>query len=410
MRITTSCARVGLAVYTVITGLFTFGIVFGFPSLELILKREGIYFELCNASLVTREEGCDAQSIQINLLYTISLVSMFLSSFINGILIDILGKRVVFLYNSFLFAFGLIIFAVSDSVNFVGLIPGLICISWAAVSIYICVLKFQAFYEKPDIVLALWNNTLNSSSGAILLLNFLSSNYGFTKFAMYLGYVIVPVSFIIFAIFFWPLREKTEEKKPKKDYSLIIKNYLKIVEENITSPKFLWYMLYFALGSFLINPYFGELSARLRFLNATESQVTELMNIFNIIIVLPFLISPLIGYLITTMGNVKIHFIVLFISCSFLILRFIPILESQIITFIFFAIFRGFFFSSCVGYLFYEFGAANFGLLYGISFIVLHQVYLPWCPELCPCFTMRCILLFLQLSTINGYTMISLWD
>jgi MFS family permease len=79
-------ALVGLSCVEVLTAT---GIMFGWSSLTLALRREGIYDELCDVG----ESGCKEQVLRLSMVYTAGAVAIPLSGLVWGPLLDARGAK-----------------------------------------------------------------------------------------------------------------------------------------------------------------------------------------------------------------------------------------------------------------------------------------------------------------------------
>ena len=81
-----------------VNSLLTSGIIFGWPSLVILLKKEGIYREGCGSSIVTNAttavDICADQEVKLNLIFTVGFFGLIGSRLALGILLDRCGKTV----------------------------------------------------------------------------------------------------------------------------------------------------------------------------------------------------------------------------------------------------------------------------------------------------------------------------
>ena len=73
------------------------GVVFGFPALQLMLKQEGQFAELCDfpkdASPQTIADGCSEQTLKLSLMFTVASFLVNGISLPSGIFLDRWGVR-----------------------------------------------------------------------------------------------------------------------------------------------------------------------------------------------------------------------------------------------------------------------------------------------------------------------------
>ena len=73
--------------------LFTSGIIFGWPSLVLLLKSEGVYREGCSQVANSSSTGvCAAQEVKLNLIFTVGFFGLIGSRLVLGIILDQCGE------------------------------------------------------------------------------------------------------------------------------------------------------------------------------------------------------------------------------------------------------------------------------------------------------------------------------
>jgi len=92
------------------------GITFGWSALSLALRRDRVYFELCEDPSDKGE--CDAVELQLGLIYSAGAISLPAGITIFGFVMDRYGSVVVRLIGCFLLVVGSVLFALCNSVTF----------------------------------------------------------------------------------------------------------------------------------------------------------------------------------------------------------------------------------------------------------------------------------------------------
>lgn len=88
------------------------GVMFGFGSLELALRRDGVYAELCAEP---DSGGCEAQALRLSLVYTVGAAAVPGAMMVWGPAIDLYGARRTRVLSALVVALGAAAFAASDS-------------------------------------------------------------------------------------------------------------------------------------------------------------------------------------------------------------------------------------------------------------------------------------------------------
>jgi len=76
-------AACGLFAFTIWQSFFTTGIVYGWPALLLVLKKEGVYANKCGSD-VDPEVECNARSVALNLVFTLGAMTNILGGVCAG--------------------------------------------------------------------------------------------------------------------------------------------------------------------------------------------------------------------------------------------------------------------------------------------------------------------------------------
>jgi len=133
--------------------------------------------------------------------------------------------------------------------------------------------------------------------------------------------------------------------------------------EQVRSPEYLLYALYFSICMIRFNTFIANLVPVLD-LKGQNNQ--EYAKIFSTILPLGSLVVFIAGFIIDKKGPVNAFYILSTLALLVSIIELIPILEIQPIAFISFAAFRAFQFAAMSSYLALVFGFKNLGALIGL--------------------------------------------
>lgn len=253
---------------------------------------------------------------------------------------------------------------------------------------FVGLIPLSDFYRPyTGTVLSIINCAFDSSTLVFILYYKL---YQITKFQSYYFFMvlnIIPVIGIIGTLF-WPRNYEetqplnTEIQEEIKEISEIHENVDIKEEQNFVTPKqpepqfedwkvqaksilYIGFIIVWCIHELWINVYIGSIETRVSFLSGDNKDLY--IEIFGWILPSTIIVSPLIGYSIDKIGNYSTFLVIQIISTIFSITLLINVIWVQIISFILFALYRGYFFSWCFQFLITEFGVTNFGKLFAIA-------------------------------------------
>ncbi|KAK3265064.1 hypothetical protein CYMTET_26227 [Cymbomonas tetramitiformis] len=199
-------------VVTLLETLTATGVIFGFSSLGIILRREGVYAEYCdepvsNASDVSEAQEkpeCEEQSIRLNLIYSVgSAILPFAITFVGPVL-DVLGPYRTHLGGCVAFAGGSILLGFSNSHSFDAFIPAVVILSFGAGAIFLS--QFQIADHFPvqyGFIHSLINSAFDSSTVVFLVFNVIHRQ-GISRYSLFMGYALVIVGYGLLRLVVWP--------------------------------------------------------------------------------------------------------------------------------------------------------------------------------------------------------------
>lgn len=117
--------RWALVMLSCVEVLTATGVMFGWSSLSIALRREGTYAELCDDD----RSGCDAQALRLNAVYTAGAFCVPLGGMIWGPLMDVKGAKWTRAVGMCVFSAGCLLFAFADSKTFDAYVPAACLVS-----------------------------------------------------------------------------------------------------------------------------------------------------------------------------------------------------------------------------------------------------------------------------------------
>ncbi len=373
------------------------GIVFGFPGLVLILRREGIFADVCSCGVF-----CAGQQEKLSMISTMGFGAAIGSRLFAGIFLDRFGPKITSVCSGVLSTVGLLLIATAkDSSELTNRITG----SWIVLAVGGSAMHLTSFHitNLQASVVEKRKASLYVSAGfgaGSLILPILQviNQYGNVRFqtiCVYYsclsilltlnGFLVQPwrawnsigssceKSWNILDPSWWPCGDEatlTASKKPSDTKFPTLK-------EALTSFTFWGECYWFSCQLFLLTYYLSTINQILFSLGdaKVEQDVDSLLNnmftrasiFFN---GLGFLWSPIVGYLMKTKTIYFRVYLEIAMSLVMSILLTLPIIEVQVIVFLLQALVRLQVFSNHFAYIAERFGFRHFGLLNGISSLI----------------------------------------
>lgn len=131
--------------------IFATGLLFGWPALLAMLRREGYYGELCSARSL--EEGnCVARTLAYGFAFSVGTAFFFGSSLVAGPALDKFGPRSLNVSAAVLVTLGLVLLAVADSGTFDSLPAACACIGLGGASMHLTFFHTAGLFPRPPAV------------------------------------------------------------------------------------------------------------------------------------------------------------------------------------------------------------------------------------------------------------------
>ena len=123
------------------------GLLFGWPALVPLLRRDGQYCEQCSDPC-SESKSCTEQSVQFNLIFTVSQAVFTCGTVVAGLMLDKCGPRITCTAGLLAVASGCAIVAVSESDSLNLFLPGFICLSLGAPAIHLSCFHISNLYPE----------------------------------------------------------------------------------------------------------------------------------------------------------------------------------------------------------------------------------------------------------------------
>ncbi|XP_055486469.1 equilibrative nucleobase transporter 1-like [Leucoraja erinacea] len=210
-----SCERVRRYL-TFVTGIIECigfaGLLFGWPSLVFVLKKEEYFADLCLSLHNTSDSGarnatdCDLQDERFALIFTISTFVMPVATVGNGFLLDYFGTVVTHLLAIFIYTTGTLLIAFSATASPMLLFPALSFVGVGGVILLVTNIQVgNLFWSKRSTVITLFNGAFDSSAVVVLVVK-LVYEAGFSLMSIFLFISCLSFIHVLRTIFLFPRR------------------------------------------------------------------------------------------------------------------------------------------------------------------------------------------------------------
>ncbi|GKU18920.1 unnamed protein product [Fusarium langsethiae] len=197
--------------------LFAAGIVFGYAAIKPVLKLEGAYSDICDATIhqrptshvgaVSDDPHNTCVEIRLNLMFTVAAVGTNVAALPVGAILDNYGPRVCGLLGCVFLTTGTLLMAYDQSLPFDGLLPGYLFLALGGPFTYISSFQLSnAFPRHSGLILALLTGAFDSSSALFLVYRLIynATEGAFTLHRFFLFYLVVPILIFISQILIMP--------------------------------------------------------------------------------------------------------------------------------------------------------------------------------------------------------------
>eukprot|EP00753_Platysulcus_tardus_P013860 PLAT3881.2.p1 GENE.PLAT3881.2~~PLAT3881.2.p1 ORF type:complete len:512 (-),score=214.14 PLAT3881.2:130-1665(-) len=399
--------RWGLIVISVFVVQFQCsGVILGWPNLELVLQREGLFSSDCGKHAAANAT-CPARSASFEGVSNTAFLALNLGNSIMGALLDLIGARNTAVLGSVgnagaYFLLSYLNAKASDGGRYQ---LALSILAAAGFGPYLASFKWAVYMKYRSLYASIIASLFNSSALNFLVLYKLNLYDGVTRQQFFFWYAIACLAAIVFCFLFFPddvgdgtervripLRRfllrccggKAEESvtQPKRqqksqdgraiswggDSEPMADELIKLgppwyVEAR--DPRFLYLLYWYAANNLMTNYTGSTIANQLQLLGDNGEYTAQFSLIANVV----FVIFPLIGVLMEKTG-----FALAFLICQLLGIAtllswlYLP-LHLMPLGFSFYALYQGFLFPGFFAYLAVDFSMKNYGRLMAVATI-----------------------------------------
>ena len=394
----------------VLTNFFFCGCIFGYASLQLLLREDGVFAKLCPG---LEEGGCPEQLSAFLLVYTLGSSCQVFSSFPVGFMVDALGPVSCTGVGGSLVVAGLLLFGLADPDSLAAFSMASILLSVGGTVLFITsfLLGFIVSPRRTPLLMTLINCAFDGST-CIFLFFYLVIHYSqsekITRRSVFIGFALIGVVVIASLMYLWAVagapilaRRKLEtcsrqqqhqqqqaleldcvvviESETRTSYAAVDKE-ADVARENHTDfHKLRWYeqlysrrfvclALFGSTHLFRANALMGIIHDKLTALG--DARTGFLVNtLYSAILPLGGLFAPVIDWIIYNNSFTTTMNICTALGSVYGGLVLVPFLLPQIAMAIVFTLFRALFYA-CVGtYSVQLFGPVNAGRTYGTVWV-----------------------------------------
>ena len=217
--------------------VFFSGLIFGWSSINYVLKKEGYFSYLCddsvntsnalsNLSSVTQQESslnsstltkCNTQDESLSLVFTISSFLLSVFTLPNGFIYDKFGTWVARIIAILLVSFGALLLSFSSADSSLLLFPAMCGFSIGGILLLVTNMQLgNLFIRFKSSIITLMNGSLDSSSVVFLLVK-LAYDHGFTLNSIF-QFLSCCTVFLWFRTFFLMPRTHVPDPLPNDGY------------------------------------------------------------------------------------------------------------------------------------------------------------------------------------------------
>ena len=139
-----SGAAVALTVLGCAQSFFSTGLLFGWPALALILKKNGQYRELC--PIEHNDDTCPEQEERLTFIFTLGQLFVSTGVLCHGFILDRYGPRRDTLLALSMVLAGTVLMGVSDSKSFDAFAPAMVLLCFGGGGVHISLFNFSALF------------------------------------------------------------------------------------------------------------------------------------------------------------------------------------------------------------------------------------------------------------------------
>ncbi|TYZ60321.1 hypothetical protein PybrP1_012274 [[Pythium] brassicae (nom. inval.)] len=379
----------------VVSLLITFtsaGLILGFGPLYSLLIAEGQWSELCDPNEPQDGPTCARQEVHLQYVFSAPFQCLSIANAAFGLLVDIVGPRACVTFGLLISFLGHLLIAYGTSTVGMGysIIAGASMLAIGGYGLYLCSFQFVQLFKRQGFLSAAISGLFNASGYVFMLLHI----HGVTRKSFFTFYAVLTLVACVGCFVLFPLRSLTQ---PSAHYTLsgfslrmpgIVKphNVWPVLKPQLKRPDLWFFALYFGwISTFLA--FSGGAIPDVIFQNAgsdTAAALNYIDYVHPLVSNSSFLFTPFMGMFIDRFG-----FRLSFAVTSVLILLFLGFLninslQAQIVTFLWYSLAQGFFYSLQFAYVIVCFPVEVYGsmqcfiALFSLSMGFLNYIFTPW--------------------------------
>ncbi|KAG8468650.1 hypothetical protein KFE25_013733 [Diacronema lutheri] len=376
------------------------GIMYGWPSLLLMLQAEGQYAELC----VDVPAPCAAQESLYHWIWTISSSACLASNLLTGLLLDALGPRFSATVCSLLVLLGCALIGVHDSRTCNVLQVGMVLISAFGPGVQNACVHTSNLFERRSTASSMIIGSFNLSYAVFLILELISRTTGATRHDLVLGYCALVVGACVLAFVVMPAkpfstRTRTDAERllagdsasPKQSSPQAAAATLAVgrarretlvtvllseapLHHQVMSSPFLNLLVWTTIAMFWMNFYIGTVASRLGHGGSVQivgaHRREAFIELFNLLSPAGVIALPFIGYIFDRVSFSLGLLVTTVFGALFAALLLVPSEATLVGAWVAYTLFRNCAFASLFSTLTHFLGFQNLGVLVGLTLLV----------------------------------------
>lgn len=376
------------------------GIMYGWPSLLLMLQAEGQFAELCHGEPVP----CAAQESLYHWIWTISSSACLASNLLTGLLLDALGPRFSATACSLLVLLGCALIGLHDSATFNVLQYGMVLISAFGPGVQNACVHTSNLFERRSTASSMIIGSFNLSYAVFLILELISRTTGASRRSLVLGYcapvgVACVLAFVVMPSRPFSGRKGTSAERlisgdaasPKQSSPQAAAATLAVgrarretlvtvllseapLHHQVMSAPFINLLIWTTIAMFWMNFYIGTVASRLGHGGSVQivapHRREEFIELFNLISPAGVIVLPLIGYIFDRVSFSLGLLVTTSFGALFAALLLVPSEGTLVGAWACYTLFRNCAFASLFSTLTHFLGFQNLGVLVGLALLV----------------------------------------
>ena len=372
--------RWALVMLSCVEVLTATGIMFGWSSLSIALRREGTYAELCDDG----ESGCDAQALRLNAVYTAGAFCVPLGGMIWGPLMDVKGAKWTRAVGMCVFSAGCLLFAFADSKTFDAYVPAACLVSIGGMANFLSHFVIAEYFADDHfgLVHSLINCSFDASTVTFTVLELIHEAGASTR-SLFLAMAALGMVYLaltnekVWAGHLSPPPRKTpvltssgNEIAAALQFGARLDESGKTFRKQVQSPAFIALAVWGLFTVYRTMLVLGSVTEQMLYNGAggrDSSHAERLVRVFNFLILISVALTPSFGRFIDTHGMASGLTLVNALGVLTYGLLVTTPDWSLYLAFLAFGCFRAWNYSLMTTYSMGVFGGASFGKVYGIG-------------------------------------------